>query len=354
MKGKPATSLLRAKLASDGVVESAYQWLCRQRRHWPANSDVWDLRFHWPEMKSQLQRELLAGTYQFAPMSRFVNAEGETVHVWSARDAVVLKAMAMVLGDSLSVSPRCTHVKGHGGAKAAVREVWKHLPENGFVMRTDVKGFYDNIDQYRMLDALAEHVKDRAVLNLLWQVMRRKVTWGGLFQARTRGISRGCPLSPLLGAFFLHRLDSALAKLKVFYVRFMDDILVLAPTRWRLRAAVKNVNRELSALDLEKHPNKTFIGRIDRGFNFLGYQFGEGKLRLAEQTVRKHVESLLRLYEQQVNKKATPSEVAYVLGAYVKRWRRWCGAGLGAAFSPTAAFCEISQSQRGPGQAELA
>ncbi len=28
----------------------------------------------------------------------------------------------------------------------------------------------------------------------------------------------------------------------LFYVRFMDDILVLAPTRWRLWKAVKAVN----------------------------------------------------------------------------------------------------------------
>lgn len=44
----------------------------------------------------------------------------------------------------------------------------------------------------------------------------------------------------------------------------------------------------------------------------------------------KHAERLLWLYEQQTNKKATPMEVAGVLGAYVKRWRRWCNAGLGS------------------------
>lgn len=31
----------------------------------------------------------------------------------------------------------------------------------------------------------------------------------------------------------------------LFYVRFMDDILVLAPTRWKLRKAVAVVNEEL-------------------------------------------------------------------------------------------------------------
>jgi hypothetical protein len=35
----------------------------------------------------------------------------------------------------------------------------------------------------------------------------------------------------------------------------MDDILILAPTRWQLRGAVKVVNQTLWALNLEKHPN---------------------------------------------------------------------------------------------------
>ncbi len=59
------------------------------------------------------------------------------------------------------------------------------------------------------------------------------------------------------------------AKTGLFYVRFMDDILVLAPTRWKLRRAVKAVNAVLDALRLEKHPDKTVIGRIERGFDFL-------------------------------------------------------------------------------------
>jgi RNA-directed DNA polymerase len=61
-----------------------------------------------------------------------------------------------------------------------------------------------------------------------------------------------------------------MSRLGLFYVRFMDDILVLAPTRWKLRKAVAVVSRGLGALGLEKHPDKTFIGRIARGFDFPG------------------------------------------------------------------------------------
>ena len=38
-----------------------------------------------------------------------------------------------MLGKHLPVSSRCTHIKAHGGAKLAVREVRGHLPHNRFV-----------------------------------------------------------------------------------------------------------------------------------------------------------------------------------------------------------------------------
>ncbi len=43
-----------------------------------------------------------------------------------------------------------------------------------------------------------------------------------------------------------------MARSGLFYVRFMDDILVLSPTRWRLRKAVKAVNEILGSLCLLK------------------------------------------------------------------------------------------------------
>ena len=32
--------------------------------------------------------------------------------------------------------------------------------------------------------------------------------------------------------------------------------------------------RASRGLNLEKHPDKTFIGRVEKGFDFLGYHFG--------------------------------------------------------------------------------
>ena len=51
--------------------------------------------------------------------------------------------MAVVLTKYLAptLSKRCTHLAGNGGAKAVVRQVLGELPDNQFVFRTDVPSY---------------------------------------------------------------------------------------------------------------------------------------------------------------------------------------------------------------------
>ena len=53
-----------------------------------------------------------------------------------------------------------------------------------------------------------------------------------------------------------------------FYARFKDDWVILAPSRWKLCKAITLVNKTLAELQVEQHPDKTFLGRISRGFDF--------------------------------------------------------------------------------------
>lgn len=312
---------LMIEIASEAVLEQAYAWLCARRRDYSANDDVWNVRRRWVGLKVQLQAELRAGTYRFHPVRRFQTADG-TVDVWAALDALVLKALALVLTRRLAahLSPRCTHLPGHGGSKAAVRAVAGNLAANTFVLRTDVKRYYASIDHDLLMDQLRPMIADRRVLGLIWQYLRHVIYDDGRYRDVRRGLSRGCSLSPLLGAIFLHALDKRLERLGLFYVRFMDDWIVLAPTRWKLRRAVKAVNCTLDELKLAKHPDKTFIGRIACGFDFLGYHFSPGGLKLAPLTIERYKARLARLYEQGADETR--------LGLYARRWMRWANAGV--------------------------
>ncbi len=128
--------------------------------------------------------------------------------------------------------------------------------------------------------------------------MRRTVYDDGFYEDVEQGISLGCPLSPLMGALFLDMLGGRMEATGLFYVRFMDDWVVLSPTRWKLRKAVRIVNQTLTELKVRQHPEKTFIGRISRGFDFLGYAISRNGLKPASKTVKKFAERLCQLYEQ--------------------------------------------------------
>ena len=173
-----------------------------------------------------------------------------------------------------------------------------HYRKNRFFCKTDVKEYYDSIDHYTLLMKLHNYLKDNKVIFYIWQFLNRTIEWGGLCQEVKRGIARGSSLSPLLGAFYLLDLDRRLEKLNVKYFRYMDDVLILAPTRWKLREAIRVLNQTLSELKLQKHPEKTFIGRIEKGFDFLGYHFSPEGLSVAEKTIEKFLARAVRLYEK--------------------------------------------------------
>ena len=42
------------KIASDAVIDAAYEWLCERREEYSANDDVWNVRWRWAEIKPQL------------------------------------------------------------------------------------------------------------------------------------------------------------------------------------------------------------------------------------------------------------------------------------------------------------
>ena len=100
----------------------------------------------------------------------------------------------------------------------------------------------------------------------------------------------------------------------------MDDILILAPTRWKLKKAIRVLNQTFNELRLEQHPDKTLIGRAERGFDFLGDHFEREGLSVTVITIERFKERITRLYEQGANINR--------IGQYVLKWVQWTCAGI--------------------------
>ena len=169
-------------------------------------------------------------------MTRRVHTAEGVIEIWSAADALVLKATARGAAEGTRpgvVTPllsfgRSWRVEGGGESCRCPRR------DQMLVFRTDVHGYYASLDHGILYCQVREHVTDRRVLKLVWSYLRRMVCEGGEYVSVTRGISLG-PLSPLMGALYLKPLDDLMERLDLPYVRYMDDWVILAKTRWALR-----------------------------------------------------------------------------------------------------------------------
>ena len=88
-------------VVADGVLDCAYRWLCERRKFYPDDADIWTFRHGWLGERERLRQELIAGIYRFGLLSRVQLASGETIDLWSARDALVLKCLALTLAAAL-------------------------------------------------------------------------------------------------------------------------------------------------------------------------------------------------------------------------------------------------------------
>ena len=93
----------------------------------------------------------------------------------------------------------------------------------------------------------------------------------------------------------------------------MNDFVLMAPTRHKLRRAIKEVHAVMGDLGLRLHATKRCIGRLSNGFDFLGYRVVPGRrLRTSAEGRRRFAEKFRRLYEQGADHRR--------LWRYAERW----------------------------------
>ena len=254
---------------------------------------------------------------------------------WRPVSQGLLRATKLSLGKQLKayLSLRCTHVKGRGGAKAAVRFAQVMAGRYRYVARFDIRSYYESMNHSVLLKLLEDAGIDAEGYELVRDYLSlpdAKLTGCGMVA--------GGSISPLLGAVYLTPLDRAMEKLQpshdTRYQRFMDDYLIFAPTRHKLKSALRCMYRVLEQLKLTVHPDKRSIGTTHRGFDFLGYRIRPDRLlRPAMQSLNRLLDRSRRLYEQGVDENR--------LRQYVQRWFLWLHSGLSNRVIETGGFNRI-------------
>lgn len=309
------TEVTDIDITSDIMLDSAYEWVCQQRIDTHHNNSVWDVRFNWKTLKPLIQEQLRQGAYHLSPL-RCYRIDNELISSWEAIDSVVLKALSLTLNALFTPEhyPHCTHLKNNGGLYGAVERVSKNKINYKHALKSDVFHYYESIDHDVLLQELKKIVQCEILLNLITQYCQRLEIKDGNYFYFKKGIPKGCPVSPLIAALYLKPLDDEMSR-HGFYVRFMDDWVIMVKKKHQLRKVIQLTHRILTRLKLKMHPDKTFIGCIKKGFAFWGIHWGEYP-KISKTSIENHRAKLAQRYARDAS--------TACIGDYVARWSSWC------------------------------
>ena len=192
-----------------------------------------------------------------------------TIQAYFGRDKLAQRAVLHVLeplgeqvfsDNAYGYRPGCTADMVLSRVREDVRRGFLWLAD------LDVRQCFDRIYRPALLKQLTVWCGHEEIAGLVerWCVV-------GLSGAeRHRGIPQGMVLSPFLCNVYLHRLDLGLEREGIRFVRFADDVLLMAQSERDAQAALAFAEAELNALKLELNPHKTAVFRTSRHHRFLG------------------------------------------------------------------------------------
>lgn len=148
-------------------------------------------------------------------------------------------------------------------------DFYKKYKTNGFILKCDIKKYFDNIDHTILKQKISKVIGDDKIFNLIVKIIDSYHT----------GIGKGLPLgnqtSQWFAIYYLDSLDRLIKeKLKIkYYSRYMDDLVLIHENRDYLKYCLKEMTKMITNnLKLEFN-QKTQIFPISQGVDYLGFHF---------------------------------------------------------------------------------
>ena len=240
----------------------------------------------------KLQYELESHAYNPKPLKQFVIRDPKTrvISASDFRDRVAHHAICNIIEpifDKAFIHDSYANRKGKG-ALAAVKRFdaskrkisynGKILPNVkvkdsnqvfGYVLKADIKHYFDSVDHEILMQILARKINDKKVLWLI-----RKVIENHTCKIPGNGMPIGNLTSQFFANVYLNELDFFVKhRLKAkYYVRYVDDFVILDRSEEKLELYKEKTNEFLKSIKLALHPEKSKIIPLRAGINFLGYR----------------------------------------------------------------------------------
>ena len=227
----------------------------------------------------RLQEDLAQHTYNHGSYQAFrINdPKPRQIHKSLVRDRLLHHAICRqfypffdrtFIADSFS----CRLNKGTHKALNRFRQFGYKVSRNDtrtcWVLKCDIRKFFENINHEILLTILKEYVPDKNITWLLEKVIR------SFLSAPGRGLPLGNLTSQLFVNIYMNEFDQFVKhKLKAkYYIRYADDFVIMSHDKSWLEELLPKIADFLSEyLKLNIHPDKVFIKTIASGVDFLGW-----------------------------------------------------------------------------------
>lgn len=266
----------------------------------------------------QLHRELKNKTYEHGPYKGFYITDPKQRHIHKAlvRDRVLHHAIFSVINPifeptfiSTSYSCRIGYGTHRGVEKLAImmRSVSRNGTRSCFILKCDIKKFFDSVDHAVLLGILKKRIKDQSAV---WLLERIIASFGRNKRERERetkmpgqecGIPIGNLTSQLFANIYMNEFDQFVKHTLGIknYVRYTDDFVIVTDNKPVIADLLPRISEFLQIrLKLTLHPKKIKLYAAHQGVDFLGY-VGFPKYRLLRtKTKRRMIKKLEKRAER--------------------------------------------------------
>lgn len=248
------------------------------------------------ENLQELRTELLLHSYHPQPLQTFIIHDPKTRKISKSafRDRIVHHTLCNIIEpifEKKFIFDSYANRRGKGTFKAIERfdafnrQVSKNYTRPAFVLKADIKKYFENVDLNILQSIIRRKVKDEKVLWLIKIILSNYLS---------HKIGKGMPLGNLTSQFFanvyLNELDQFVKhKLNVkYYVRYVDDFVILHASPKQLRDYKVKIEKFLTEkLELRFHPDKSKIMSTNNGVEFLGMRIFLRHKLLKKKNLRK-------------------------------------------------------------------
>lgn len=234
----------------------------------------------WYMNYKRIEDELKQGTYTPGIVKNYeiINGSGKrrTVSNYNFVDRFITRLLAQKLKryiEPLFYENSCAY-QDNKGILTAVMKVKEYVEAgNTILVEIDIRNYFDMISLEKMLSLIKEYITEESLVGLIGKYLYCKVDNDEYITEKKVGLIQGNSISPILSNLYLHSLDKYMQEQGCNWMRFADNIYVLAKDNDEAVTIYNNLCEILkSEYELDINEKKSGIHDI---FNciILGYTF---------------------------------------------------------------------------------